>query len=92
MTPEDLARNLARSTDLRSRALGVAMIVRGLTDHDPSDPFRQGWPLSDATAARAAEYLGLNPDRDLVAEALRLAPTVSDALLNRRRNGFGFEA
>jgi hypothetical protein len=79
MTPIDFARNLARDPD--TTPLAVAIIVRGLTDDDPT---RQGWPLNEATVERAARYLDLTPTAELTAAALALAPTVSDVMLNRR--------
>jgi hypothetical protein len=82
MTPLDFARNLARSDDPRDRALGVAIVTRGVTDDDPATG-RQPWPLNEHTVAGAAQYLGLDPDPALLADALALAPTVSDAMLNR---------
>lgn len=83
MTPLDLAANLAKSDDPKSRALAVAIVLRGLTDDDPAT-LRQGWPLTDATAIRAASYVGLDPaGSTLIADALALAPTLSDAILNR---------
>lgn len=82
MTPLRLAESFAR--DPETAALGVAMIARSLSDHDPSDPLRQPWPLNAATVEAAAQYLGVTPTADLIAEALTLAPTVSDAMLNRR--------
>jgi hypothetical protein len=84
MTPETFARSLAQSESPESRALGVAMIIRSLTDHDPADPFRQGWPVNTATAERAAQHVGIaDPSPEMLARALELAPTVSDAMLNR---------
>jgi len=85
MTPEIFARSLVQDgIRLEDKALGVAMIIRSLTDEDPADPFRQGWPVNEATAERAALFLGLeDPSPALLAKALELAPTVSDAMLNR---------
>jgi hypothetical protein len=84
MTPLDMARRLAADPNPKSQTLATAMIARSLSDHDPSDPFRQGWPLDAATVTRAAEYLGLDASPTLVADALALAPTVSNAILNHR--------
>lgn len=83
MTPLDLARALAQSTTTDGQALGVAIVLRGLTDYSPSDPYREPWPLTVTTAARAAQYLGLDPSPALLVAALDIAPTVSDAMLNR---------
>lgn len=84
MTPMQLARNLAESEKPEDRALGVAMALRGLTDPDPSDPLKQPWPVNEFTAAAAARYVGItDPSPDLLAHAITLAPTVSDAMLNR---------
>ncbi len=80
MTPLDLAASLAQSTTLDGRALGVAIVLRGLTD---DDGYRQGWPLTVTTAARAADYLGLESTPELLVAALEIAPTISDAMLNR---------
>lgn len=79
MTPLDMARNLAASDRAEDRALGVAIVARGLSDDDGT---RAGWPLAAAIPA-AAQYLGLPMDPSLMAEAGRLAPTVSDAMLNK---------
>ena len=84
MTTVDFARNLARSDDPHARSLGVAIIARGLSDDDPADPYRQGWPLDRHTIEAAARYLDLTPTDALCADALALAPTLSDAILNRR--------
>ena len=80
MTPIDFARRLSDSPDIESRALGVAIIARGLSDDDPRS-LRQGWPLNESVRA-AMRYLALSGD-DLAARALAIAPTVSDAMLNR---------
>lgn len=83
MTPLDLAQNLARSDNPQHVAQGVAIVLRGLTDDDP-DTFRQGWPLDANTARAAARYVGIaDPDPALIDAALALAPTLSDAILNR---------
>jgi len=82
MTPLDFARNLAKSDDPEDRAYGVAIVARGLSDDDP-DTLRQGWPLAESIAS-AITYLGLTPTPTLVARATALAPTVSDAVLNKR--------
>lgn len=83
MTPIDFARNLARSGELRDQALGVAIVTRGLTDDDPETQ-RQGWPLDESTARLAARYIGITqPGPVLLRRAVELAPTVSDAMLNR---------
>lgn len=79
MTPLDLAQNLAKSDRMEDRALGVAILARGLSD---DDGLRQGWPLESAIPA-AVRHLGLTPDPALIAEAGMLAPTISDAMLNR---------
>lgn len=84
MTPKEFAENLARSDKHEDRVLGVAIITRGVTDDDPSDPLRQGWPLDDRTVEAAARALGLDPTPELIADALKLAPDVSDAMLNKR--------
>ena len=81
MTPLDLARNLAQSDSAKDRALGVGIVARGLSDNDPSE-LRQGWPLPVAVSA-AATYLGLDLTPELLAEAKAIAPTISDAMLNR---------
>lgn len=82
MTPIAFAEGLATSDNPRSQALGVAIIARGLSDDDPAT-LRQGWPLQVAVPA-AIEYLGLPSTESLIAEATALAPTVSDAMLNKR--------
>lgn len=82
MIPTDFARNLARSDKFDDHVLGVAMIARGLSDDDPVT-LRAGWPLDRVTVEAAAEYLGLVPTPELVSEALRIAPAVSDAMLNK---------
>lgn len=83
MTPLDLARTLAKSSNPQDRTEAVAMIARGLSDPSPSDPLRQPWPLDGGTVAAAARYLGVPITPVLLADALALAPTLSDALLNR---------
>lgn len=83
MSPIDLARSLARGDD-DDRVLAVAIVTRGLTDDDPATG-RVGWPLSLATTERAAQYLDLAPTGRLILRALTLAPTLSDAILNRSR-------
>jgi hypothetical protein len=80
MTPLQAAANLAQSEDLQSRALGVAIIARGLSDDTPE---RQGWPLSSAVEA-AIRHLHLDPDPALVLAATTLAPMLSNAILNRQ--------
>jgi hypothetical protein len=82
MTPLDFARNLAASDDAADQALGVAIVTRGVTDDDPMTG-RHPWPLNAQTVAGAAQYLDLAPTRELIAAALALAPTVSDAMLNK---------
>lgn len=82
MTPLDLARSMSTSDQPRARATAVALVARGLSDPDPSDPFRQPWPLPAAVLA-AAEYLDLDPTPELRADAERIAPTLSAAILNR---------
>ena len=82
MTPLMFAQSLSRSDVLADRALGAAIVLRGLTDDDP-DATRQGWPLNADTAERAIRWLGLTPDPELIAATLATAPTVSDAMLNR---------
>lgn len=83
MTPTDFARGLVnRSVDREDHVLAVAIITRGLTDDDPAT-LRQGWPLDRDTVASAATFLSLTPADDLVTEALALAPTLSDAILNK---------
>ncbi len=78
----DLAANLAKSPELKQRALGVAMFARGLSDDDPATG-RQGWDL--ATSIKAAiTHFGIKSTPELVAEATKIAPTISDAMLNRR--------
>jgi hypothetical protein len=81
MSPLDLAQSLAKSAARNDRVLGVAIVIRGLTDDEPST-FRQGWPLSVTTAHAAATYLGIKDD-SLLLDALDLAPTLSDAILNK---------
>ena len=84
MTPIDLARNLAQSADPTTQARGIAIVIRSLTDDTDE---RQGWPMDLATAAAAAKHLGLDPRtarlHGLLDEALELAPTLSDAILNK---------
>jgi hypothetical protein len=82
MTPIDLAISMGKSPELEDRATGVAIIVRALTD---DDGVRSGWPLTDAVVVRAAQHIGVEPTADLVAAATRIAPTLSDAILNIRR-------
>lgn len=84
MTPLELAQNMARSEDLRVQAYAVAIVYRGLTDEDPSDPLRLPWPQTNETIERAATYLGIEPSAALRNEVRRIAPTLSDATLNRR--------
>jgi hypothetical protein len=81
MTPLDFARNLAASDDPKDQALGIAIVARGLSDDDPAT-LRQGWPLS-VSVEQAARFLGLPSTKAVVAMALMLAPTISDAMLNR---------
>lgn len=81
MTPLDLARNLAADIKLDSRALAVAIVARALSDDDPAT-LRQGWPIEAALPA-AATYLGLSPTVELIERAREIAPTVSDAMLNK---------
>ncbi len=80
MTPLDLAQGLARSPEHSDRALGVAMLARGLSDEDGR---RQPWPVEESLRA-AARYLHLDPAPGLIDDARRLMPLISDALLNRR--------
>lgn len=82
MTPIDFARGLAQSDKFDSQVLGVAIVARGLSDDDPVT-LRQGWPLDVLTVEKAAEFIGLVPTPELVSEALRMAPTLSDAVLNK---------
>lgn len=82
MTPLEFAKTLAWSDNADDRVLAVAMVARGLTDDDPATG-RQGWPLTAGTVGRAAEHLGLPVEGWLVTKALALAPTLSDALLNK---------
>jgi len=82
MNPLDFARNLAQSDRLEDRALGVAIVARGLSDDDPAT-LRSGWAL-EASITAAITHLGLKSSPELIAAATRLAPTVSDAMLNRR--------
>ena len=81
LTPMDLAGSLAKSEDIEERALGVAIVARGLSDDDPAT-LRAGWDLGTSITA-AIRYLGIESTPELVEEATRLAPTVSDAMLNR---------
>lgn len=83
MTPLEFAENLAKSTDRSDLILGVAMVTRGLSDDDPAN-FRAGWPLDAHTVRMAAQYLRLGSvSEDFVDEVLMLAPTLSDAILNK---------
>ena len=84
MTPIDFAHNLSKSDSFDDQVMGVAMIARGLSDDDPAT-LRAGWLLDFLTVERAAEYLGLVPTPELVSEALRMAPTLPDAVLNKAR-------
>jgi len=86
MTPIEYAQALSDSGEYKLRVLGVAMIIRGLTDDSDGDPWRLAWPLDEATARRAARYLNLDPTPELVNDALKLAPTLSDAILNKEAN------
>jgi hypothetical protein len=79
MTPLQLAQNLAKDPDRKAQAMGIAIVARSLSD-DTED--RQGWPL-DTSVKAAAKHLGLFADDDLINEATRIAPTLSDATLNR---------
>jgi hypothetical protein len=81
MTPIDFARNLANGTE-DDRALAVAMVARGLSDDDPSDPTRAPWPIDTALPA-AARHLGIDPTPALILAARDMMPRVSDAMLNR---------
>ena len=81
MTPMTLAANLAKSEDIKERALGVAMVARGLSDDDPAT-HRAGWDLGTSITA-AIRHLGIESTPELVEEATRVAPTISDAMLNR---------
>lgn len=83
MTPEQLAQNMARSGHANAQALAVAMIARSLSDHDPADPYRQGWPVSAALPA-ACTHLGLTPTTQLIDAARALMPVVGDGLMNRK--------
>lgn len=80
MSPIDLAERLAQSDDARDRATAVAIIVRALCDDDDK---RQGWPMTEAVVIRAAKHIGVEPTPELVAQATAIAPTLSDAILNR---------
>jgi len=80
MTPLDLARSLAREDNPKSHALAVAIVYRGVTDEDDN---RMPWPTGELTAEYAAKYLDLDPTPDLIAHALTLAPTISEAMLNK---------
>lgn len=81
-SPLELARSLAEASDHKSHVLAVAMVARGLSDDEPTT-FRQGWPLADSIVA-AIGYLDLEKTDRLIADAAALAPTLSDAVLNRR--------
>lgn len=83
MTPLDFAQTLAKSDDPQEQALGVAILYRGLIDEDPSDPLRKPWPETNETIERAASYLGVDITPDLRNTVRDLAPTVSDAMLNK---------
>lgn len=82
MTPVDFAHIMARSDDRDDRALAVAIITRSLTDDDPAT-LRQGWPLNRDTVEAAARYVRAPITDALVADVLALAPTLSDAILNK---------
>lgn len=85
MSPEQFARNLAKSENYDSVVLGVAIITRGLTDDDPAR-FKQGWPLNAETVRRAAQYIDVPTtlvDEHFVGEVIEKAPTLSDAILNK---------
>ena len=80
-TPMDLAQRLAGNGYGTDVALGVAIATRALTDDTDE---RQGWPLDAVTVEAAAKYVGVNhPDAWLIARVLELAPTLSDAILNK---------
>ena len=81
LTPMTLAVSLAKSENVRERALGVAIVARGLSDDD-SATHRAGWDL-DTSVTAAIRYLGIESTPELVEEATRVAPTISDAMLNR---------
>ena len=81
MSPMDFARNLAAGTDLNDRALGVGIAIRAVTDDTET---RAGWPMDATTALAAANYVGIPmPSDELIRRALKLAPTISDAMLNK---------
>ena len=82
-TPLDLATNLAKSDKHEDRVLGVAILYRGLVDKDPSDPLRMPWPETNETIERAAKYLGVEVTPDLRNDVRDVAPTISDAMLNK---------
>lgn len=84
MTPLQYAQNLAQS-DIRDEVvLGIAMMIRGVTDPDPADPFRAPWPMTIDVARRCAAVIGItNPGHDLLTDALLKAPQVPDYLLNK---------
>jgi len=79
MTPIEYAQTLAESMERKDRILGIAIIARGLSD---DDGLRQGWPLEESVRA-AIDFLGLGYADTLLMDALTLAPTLSDAILNK---------
>lgn len=84
MTPEQYARKLAESSNRDDVVEGIGMIFRGLTDPDPSDPYKMPWPKTIEVARRAAQHLGLrDPGHDLLADVVERAPSIPDYLLNR---------
>lgn len=81
MSPMDFARSVATSDVLRDRALGVAIVTRSLTDDTET---RAGWPLDETTVRLAANHIGIaHPSDELIRLALKLAPKLSDAMLNK---------
>ena len=83
MTPIQFAENLAKSDDHKDKVLAVSIVYRGLTDEDPSDPLRMPWPQTNESIERAAKYLGVDITPDLRNAVRDLAPTLSDAILNK---------
>ena len=83
-SPISAAQSLAKSPAPKDQALAIAIVTRSLTDDTEE---RAGWPLDLTTAFAAAKYLDLDPRAARLSgrldRALALAPTLSDAILNK---------
>lgn len=81
MTPDQLAKNMAKDDDVKIQAYAVAMIARGFADGDPAT-LKDGWPLETSVEAAIA-YLNLPHTKKLHKLALKIAPTLPDYVLNK---------